>query len=68
LDLTVFSYTLEQCGTENKTGQLFTVWGTWEDTLVLGLEGCDGWRITNRRVVAMGGPLIGTFVTPTHGG
>jgi hypothetical protein len=67
LDLTVFSYTLEHFGAGNKTGQLFTVWGKWEDTLVFGLEGCDSWRITNRQVVVMGVPLAGMFVTQTHG-
>ncbi|KAL5331650.1 hypothetical protein ACEPPN_001185 [Leptodophora sp. 'Broadleaf-Isolate-01'] len=55
-------YTLEQFGTGAKAGQLFTVWGKWEDQLV----NDDGWKVKNRQVVAMGGPLIGNFVVPTH--
>lgn len=43
-------------------GQLFTVWGKWEDKLA----NDDGWKVTFRQVVAMGGLLIGNFVAPSH--
>ncbi|EKD21559.1 hypothetical protein MBM_00672 [Drepanopeziza brunnea f. sp. 'multigermtubi' MB_m1] len=56
-------YTFEQFGTGTKAGTLFTVWGKWVDELV---NGNDGWKVKNRQVVAMGGPLIGSFVVPTH--
>ncbi|KAH7317597.1 SnoaL-like domain-containing protein [Rhexocercosporidium sp. MPI-PUGE-AT-0058] len=55
-------YTLEQFGTGERAGQLFTVWGKWEDQLV----NDGGWKVKNRQVVAMGGPLIGSFVVPSH--
>ncbi|KAE8441259.1 hypothetical protein EG329_005560 [Mollisiaceae sp. DMI_Dod_QoI] len=56
-------YTLEQFGTGNNTGQLFTVWGKWVDQLVYDNS---TWKVKNRQVVAMGGPLIGNFIVPTH--
>ncbi|KUJ14366.1 uncharacterized protein LY89DRAFT_686845 [Mollisia scopiformis] len=56
-------YTLQQFGTGNNTGQLFTVWGKWVDELVYDNS---TWKVKNRQVVAMGGPLIGNFIVPTH--
>lgn len=56
-------YTLQQFGTGNNTGQLFTVWGKWVDQLVYDNS---TWKVKTRDVVAMGGPLIGNFIVPTH--
>ncbi|KAL2065718.1 hypothetical protein VTL71DRAFT_3388 [Oculimacula yallundae] len=55
-------YTLQQFGTGEQAGRLFTVWGKWEDKYVFD----DGWKIQNRQVLLMGGPLIGHFEVPAH--